>query len=162
MIRYIKQRDRSSCGPVAMVNVLKWAGESVTYKNVSEFKSKWHSNTEDYEGVMPESMTKALRNLGQVRFYNRNNVKIKQIDDHLLTGGIIVILFSQRGDDNDRHGHYYLIVGTSGKKYRVVNSFRTRPAETLITRNFLLKDLRSSRYFSKTGHPKAWFIRRVN
>ena len=32
MIRYIKQRDKYSCGPVAIMNVLKWAGAEFSYQ----------------------------------------------------------------------------------------------------------------------------------
>ena len=35
-MRYIKQKDKSSCGPIAIMNVMKWAGKKFAAKDIEQ------------------------------------------------------------------------------------------------------------------------------
>jgi hypothetical protein len=109
MPRYIKQRDATSCGPVALINVLKWMGMSVSYSfiDIARHMCNWDRENGTYRSGMFSALQKF-----QINFYPVYNPTTSQIDEHIDNKGIVVI------DDRE---HYSLCIGHTKHFYRVVN-----------------------------------------
>jgi len=128
MVRYIRQKDYTSCGPVALINILKWMGCDVTYDSyIGMARALCKHEPGADGGTEGKGMESALKKLG-IKFTKRKNPSLKQLDAHLDKGGSIVLDYCvphttkispiplDKGDY-----HYILCVGRTGKTYTVVN-----------------------------------------
>lgn len=112
-ISYIKQRDKSSCGPIAIINILKWMGLPVTYNfiDIARHFCDWDPRY----GVYKNGLINAL-NKFNIDFMIVDSPSIKSMDNHLDMEGIIIFdyYFSETA-------HYTLCVGHTKNFYKMVN-----------------------------------------
>lgn len=92
-----RQRNLFSCGPVAILNALKWAGRGATYDShygllVRECKT-------DVEGTHDKDLRKTLRKYG---FKFKKTRLLQDIKDHLEDGGAMILSHL----DSDGEWHY--------------------------------------------------------
>jgi len=112
-IRYIRQRDQFSCGPVAIINTLKFLGCNITYKDLPLVQNLCKCKSPD--GTNPENLEKALSMLG-ICFERKIKPSLKDIDGHIKSRGAILLNYCIS------MGHYSLCVGKSGtNNYTLIN-----------------------------------------
>ena len=158
--RYMKQRDQYSCGPVAIMNTLKWSGFKFSYEDqIEHFQSLCGCTSS--EGTFHAPFDKALRiaskELGGFNVKRIYYPKLWQIEKHLEAGGVIVLSYSWEVDE-DYSRHFSLITGISSSRrsFLMVNDFRKGPALKRITRQkFKSRNLRFQRTDSAY---KGWFV----
>lgn len=124
-IRYIRQRDRDSCGPVAVLNILKWLGCQISYKEyISTVKYLCLHESGVDGGTYTEGMRNALKCLN-IKHVRKKFKSLNQIDNHLDKGG--VVLFDYQVSCRLKSGvikeewHYSLCIGKTKKSYIIVN-----------------------------------------
>ena len=169
MVRYIKQRDTYSCGPVALINVLKWSGANKTYKDMPRAQRMVKCSYKE-GGTDSIDLHRALKKQKSFNVQFVSNVSIYDIDERLEDGGSVIMLESRkpskklRAKGIDRVGHYYLIDGLevfpSGRIwYHAVNYYKTYSkgfVDAWISRRTLVKKMRKC--LRSHGDPKAWLI----
>jgi hypothetical protein len=161
MTRYIKQRDNFRCGPVAVINSLRWAGADISTNYVYELTDKCLA-TPTNGGTPHYAFDRILREDGK-GLLNVDLIlkpRMYEIEDHLKKGGVAVlnyVWFDER--DGDSHRHYVLITeeSKSGRTFEVVNDFKTRPAATKIRRKTFAKYFD----FRNDETAKAWLLTKV-
>src|SRR3990167_4439791 len=123
--RYVRQTDTFTCGPVAILNALKWSGcDCIKSKHLRKIIE--HSRCKfKHNGTFSYYLDQSLRHFGKRRFRVRFSFypSLNSIENHLRkSGGSIIIadLFVKGGR---RFGHYSLItnVSKSGKSFTAVN-----------------------------------------
>jgi len=161
MTRYLKQRDQSSCGPVAVINALKWAGLRVTEKT---HKKKIQQLTQcnpygrGFRGSHPYDVNHALSCYNSIKIQRvRKDVwtTLSEINEHLDKGGSILMRYFLANN-----GHYTLCVGRTPKTYRFVNDSWNK---TVIDRSQKrVKEMlsTSNNAFGVLEFPVIWFLTR--
>ncbi len=160
MIRYTKQRDKFSCGPVAIMNAVKWTGSECTYaKRIGLFQDlclcklsggTWHRNFD-------QALRRIAEAHGGFDVLRVHRPKLSRIEEHLRGGGIIILNYLwRRKSGASRHFSILENVSDSGKTFRVINDFKAGPArQTIRRRTFVKYNLRFQR---SDPHYKAWFL----
>lgn len=90
-MKYIKQRDTYSCGPVSIINALRWAGQNWGLKDVKYMSHRCNTNI---EGTDIDDYEKVLYEIGRNFFSIRKRVKnitSKELSDHILSGGSFIM-----------------------------------------------------------------------
>ena len=155
---FTKQRDRYSCGPVAILNALRWAGMDARYEDYIDIL-RIVCQCEVGEGTNPADFDKALRFLATAIFRVRrvHRPRLGDIERHLREDGAVVInyLLNQAGVWSR---HFALLVGASpsGLTLYTVNDFKTGSAYRPVRRSKFVKD--NLRYQRSDPHYKAWFL----
>ncbi len=160
-MRYCNQREKYSCGPVAILNALKWAGLKKTYKDVKEIEKGCPPDDYRIGGINPNNFTRLFYKYGEhliIRY--RKNINIGELDKHLEMGHAAVINLRRFNFNRGWEGHYFLVIGKSelAKCFKVVNGYG-KPATIWMSRKEFIKHLRSSRICSPNGF-RAWFLKR--
>ena len=137
MIRFTKQRDHYTCGPIAIINVCKWAGYKVTQKDIKKFKKLTNCDN----GTYAEDLHKALKKLDEKYFKLKKRllakeVKVKEIKKHCKQHGIVLLRFQWPDDDEF---HYILVIKFTKHRVGVVNYFPEGPAYRLIYKSTFKK-----------------------
>lgn len=155
-MRFIRQRDQYSCGPIAIINALKWAGAYLTYK--SDFKKiKNLCKTTISWGTTPENISKVLSVYSEhINFEVKALITLKIIDKHLKSGGSVILEY-WFNEDGVYDGHYVFIFRKDGHDFIAVNNMNGAPAAQPCTRQMLKSMLRCKKY-RHTGSPSAWLI----
>jgi len=97
-IRYVKQQNSYSCGPIAVLNSLKWAGAAVTYAyHYSQLVKDCRSRSEeaDDDGTSVGNFDRVLRKYS-ADFFTVRKPRIctfEEFEAHLLEGGAAVLRF---------------------------------------------------------------------
>jgi hypothetical protein len=104
MTRFCKQHDTYSCGPVALLNIDKFFGQRVTYKQLPRYSKRVQCVPPD--GTFPEAISRILG-----RAKRKAWEKAKQF---LKDGGCIMV---QSKD------HYYLMLMNHREDIGVVNYY---------------------------------------
>jgi len=120
MIRYCKQRDNYSCGPVAILNTIKWTeSECFTYSMLPAIKIICKT---DKNGTYDEDMDAGLRYLQQHQYFSivkPNRVSKKRIRDHILLGGAMISAYKEK---NSPHAwHYALFICQHMNNIDIIN-----------------------------------------
>jgi len=119
-VRFCKQRDRYSCGPVALLNIDKFYGERVGYKDLSYYKKLVDCKLDG--GTKTSKMSDVLG-----RASRKGWPKTKEF----LSDGCLVI---QTGDGiAGRHGHYSIVIQDRHGAYVLVNHRRGKYAAEYIS-----------------------------
>lgn len=134
-MRYTRQRDRYSCGPVAIVNYLKWMGYPVSLNSVSNVLKK-HSQCVPDRGTRPNNLSRTLRELGKIygfevkRITSSIGIELrakarKQSLKFLSTHGCSFIFHTHHYNYNYRiwHGHYTFVPRITNKYMYTVNFY---------------------------------------
>jgi hypothetical protein len=158
MPRYIRQRNNYSCGPVALLNALKWAG--ATKGTSYEMVSYWCEacRTTKRMGTSFIDLFRAARTLPLIGARKaRPKVKLIDINAHLRHGGAVILgSFSESMNGF----HWFLVtekIDLAGEvSYRVVN-FDRRSTQRLVSVKMIKKSLRLAS--KRSGYPRALFLR---
>ncbi len=152
MTRYLRQHDKFSCGPTAIMNVLKWLGLKIHYRKEIEWFREITRCKEDgiLFGTNFGHMTKALKmfkNLFTTEY--RRDPTVSRIAKHLNAGGVVVLCYRL---PKRKVGHYILIVEANGEGFTAVNVEPDR------TRTKLSSSDLSHMLLSNGIYPRAWLI----
>lgn len=134
MTRYYKQTDNKSCGPIAVMNAIRWAGGKVTRKDLPKFQKACRCSE---KGTYPHRLNIVLKKQKHFSCYWLVQPPKVILDMHLRDGGAAIVRNTWREKDGHR-GHYFLITKKSKKTYTVFN-FDTN-VERVITNSKLLKN----------------------
>lgn len=158
MPRFTKQRDRYSCGPVAILNALRWSGTDAPYEDLIDILQKV-CNCEPGRGTNHTDFDAALRFFGTDLFRVRRVHRpcLSTIEEHLQADGAVILNYRWFG--NGRHfRHFALACGVSpdGRDFYVVNDSRHGPALQGLRRKDFVKE--TLRYQRVDPHFKGWFL----
>lgn len=158
MKRYIsKQKHNGSCGPIAIMNVMKWHGYSAPY---SEFinKIKWCPQRGMYGGWMAEELQLYGFNFREVRKPN-----FKDIEKAIDSGNSVILMyrwFSVKKGKKRNGGHFVWIRDYNDKYFVAENANRKCP-RNLMKREILAKYFRVCGRHEKWGnYPIMWEIKK--
>lgn len=139
MPRYIKQRDKSSCVPIAIMNAAKFMGYRTTYADLKTFRTI--CNSKKGLGTNTKDITKAMRLLG-FKIHDINySPNINNIDKYIKSGHSIILAYTEKA--NCSAGHCVFMPSKIRKKYLLINDGADK-AEKLIDRLILNKMLKYS------------------
>ena len=161
MARYVKQRNKYSCGPAAIMNVLKWAGVEFSYREKIGVLQEV-CGCRPGRGTSHRNLDQALRWAvweveGKLRIRRVRRPKLCQIEKHLKMGGVVVLNYAwERDGEENRHYALLIKVSPSGKSFWTVNDWRTGPALRWESREYI-KDV-NLRFQRTDPQCKAWFI----
>ena len=164
MIRYVRQRDRFRCGPIAILNALKWSGSNATARLIPKISQESKCNP-NYPGTWKTDLDVTLRTSGQKYFTVRQygHPSLKKVEECLRAGGSVIICFLCPGTQ-DKYGkwggHYTLLVGVSqsGFSFTAINRV-SGDGPRLLRRRSLRNDL-CRRKHDGTWYPTAWYLRK--
>jgi hypothetical protein len=154
--RWIKQRNSHSCVPVAILNIIKWAGVPVNYESDFDYwKEKVNLSADD--GAHIRDYALLLKSLPNVKLQRKSRPTPTEIDAALSKGNA-VLLRSAWKSNSDIRRHLLLIVGRTEKSWFLTNTYRghawfpKQVVETLYMENHRLQ----------SGiYPTAWFVCKV-
>jgi hypothetical protein len=114
-MKYLKQNDKYSCGPVALINALKWAGE---VKNGGALRKRLIAacKCKPPRGCYTDDFEQALTDLNTFDFQRKEFPELEDLDNHLDRGGAVLLRTR-----HDRGGHYFLCTRRTPKMYEVIN-----------------------------------------
>ena len=137
-MRFCKQRDHFSCGPVALLNVDKHFGQRVTYKDLPRYSKRVLCKSPG--GTLTSEISKVIG-----RASRRTYKKAKQF----IADGNCIIVQTKKYE-----GHYYLLV-MDQYMFGVVNRYGNWPCVRHISRQqagrILKKSYRTWYISKKTG-----------
>lgn len=111
-IRFCKQRDRFSCGPIALLNADKFFGLKVTYRHLPAYRLML--KCESVHGTKTACMSKMLGRASRRSWKNTE----------MFLQGCKGCLIIQTGDGRgERKGHFSLICRDSLGDYYLINHF---------------------------------------
>lgn len=140
MIRYCKQLNKSDCGPIAVLNALKWAGEPVSIrKNYKEIRDNcfWipRIGTESFD---LQSFLDRWDSIATSRVWSYT---LKALDSSLKQGKTLILLYTFRRKDKDQ-GHFIFIHGQDKNGYFIYNDYDNNKEHcSYITRKEMKKRL---------------------
>lgn len=147
-MRWLRQRTNWSCVPVAVINILKWAGHRVTHRDLRYWQRRTKQNA---TGASLANYEKVLRSL-PVRMRKSGQPRIPDIDRWLRQDKIVLLRSAWlRGDKVARH--VFLLVARSSHHFYCVNLHGTH----------LWKSKTAVRHWHlqrRGNYPMAWYIER--
>lgn len=156
-MRYVKQRDSYSCGPIALLNILKWSGLRKTYKDLPILQKECKCNN----GTWPEDLQKAVKKYSNLKSFSRRKPSILKIDQHLKRhGAVILVCYWSDEWDEEIEGHFITIVGCKDKEYVCLNSHITKTAISYISREELKNMIKSTVKLTYSPHSTITYISR--
>lgn len=156
-VRFLRQRDQYSCGPIAILNALKWAGLQLTYKDNFKQIKKLCKTTASW-GTTPENITNVLSKYTEhLNFEIKALITLKDIERHLKKGGAVILEYWFKENLDIYDGHYVFIFQIFGKDFVVANGIDGKEAIHICSRKELKSMLRCKRY-RNTGSPSAWLL----
>lgn len=118
-VRWIAQKNTFSCGPVAILNVLKWAGFPISYKKDYNFWKK-KCKCSNY-GTHQPKFQDCLQNLKNISAIPKNLPTISFIEDILQSNQIVIMKSTSRITSQRDLGHFFLIVEMTEDSFFIVN-----------------------------------------
>lgn len=158
MARYIKQRDKFSCGPVAILNALRWAGADVSTGYVYVLSDKCRcvpvGVRRDKVGTDHYDFDRVIRQESEGLFRVDLILKprLEEIETHLQDGGAVVLNYKH---EKARHFNLLTEVSESGKTFELVNDFSEKMAVVKVRRKTFFD--RCLKFNNDIGR-KGWFL----
>lgn len=125
MPRYVKQKDNFNCGPVAVINTLKWLGFNISYDWLSDVRDACQCTR---NGTSDLDFEKALKYF-KIKKKRRIQPSQKDIDKHIDSGGAVLIsyfnTYSMPGFKKGA-GHFALCISRTSRTYMMVNDRTNR------------------------------------
>lgn len=156
MPRYIKQKDDFSCGPIALLNVRLWAGQSVSYKqNYKECRVICKCSE---EGTQRSHFQRALNHFAPNSYdvYTNSYLNIRDLANHIKADGIAVLMHYF---PNAWYSHFCLVTGRQGDDWVVINDdvdhFRK------VISHLEMKKYMKRQFIDGVWFPKLWFINQI-
>jgi len=119
--RYTRQRTQSDCGPVAILNILKWAGLRATYDSSIEYIKNMarYKHDEDFSGTHQWDLRRALNRMSRGRLKTKTIpvVHLDQLTKHVSSGGAFILYHSI----NEHDAHYTTVVEGEDGKFDWIN-----------------------------------------
>lgn len=149
MVRYVRQRNESGCGPVAILNTMKWANpdQSFTYEKLYPHLAEMCQT--DQHGTAEVPFMSALYTMGEYRG-NFNAIKLcnfelRKLTGHVYSGGAVILghhELPQKGV-NDPEGHYSLWVPHGEEPLKMVGVNAHRAPKPTVSEPFSLDYFRT-------------------
>jgi len=165
-MRFTKQYTLSDCGPVAVLNILKWAGMKVSYKDhIKHLKKECKFvNDASFIGVRWWNIRAALKKIGSgalsVRTYHVRDIEVLQ--RHVSRGGAFILRYrsAPRTEENPPgHFHYSAVVPhADGESFLWLNHNPER-MKMVVTARILESHVLSQSQFGDV--PVALLIRKI-
>ena len=114
--RPLTQRDLYSCGPIAVMNALRWSGKRVPYGDLGKYKRMCRHKKD--LGSLDRNIDKVLRRASGIRVRFRNGPRADVVDSWLRGGGAVVFSFNHARTSEKRVcRHVVLITRVTRKSY---------------------------------------------
>lgn len=113
MTRYIKQRNYFECGPVAIINALKWLGFNAQGCHVKHTRKECGT---DKDGTTSEAMRKVI----DTHIHRNTYVEcptLAMLDSALELGRAFILNYGYVRDDGEEEWHACLCIGKDGLAY---------------------------------------------
>ena len=139
MVKYSKQLNETDCGPMAVLNTLKWAGYKVStkrgYKSIKR-SCEWSPGT----GTWVSDVVRTLRKYSKLKTRVLVRPSMKDLDSLLDKGYVFILRYTH---DDGSGGHFSLCIGKSDKKFFFINdsSIKTDRARLRKTVNCYLRKI---------------------
>jgi hypothetical protein len=173
MTRYVKQKNDYSCGILAVINALKWAGYSYTYDQLYAIL-KDLLKTDKESGTVDTNLHKVLKLFSSGRFNvtYKKSISYKYLNSMIEQGNAAILLTCLYNHHNEAL-HYYLIIGKDGDKFVTVNLFSDTNVKVSINKKdikLFLSKSRLKRYIKDNNiekeyveqwfkhYPQAWIL----
>jgi len=118
MINYIKkQQHKLSCGPVAIMNALKWLGESVSYKK--DLKLFEQIGYTIKHGWWRHELRRGL-NYFNIKHKLYKQPTLQDMKNILKRGNSIILAYDWFAENSDG-GHYIFMDSYNGKYFQAYN-----------------------------------------
>lgn len=154
-MRYMKQRDNYSCGPVALANVMKWAGSKKSAGSLRKYFMPICKCSPE-NGTRPWEIHNALLTIDDISFEKVEYPGLQDLDGHLDDGGIV--LLRVRYEDG---GHYFICTRRTQKMYEVINRKVDHVTKSLVSRKTMSKDISYADVFiGGAYYAVAWLIKK--
>ncbi len=130
--RYInKQPHLTTCGPIAIINCLKYLGEPATYQD-------WpHIYEWVYEhGLKNDAMSRILKTFG-IKYKRIKKPTLKEIVNSCKE---FTLILNYRHQDTE-NGHYVFVHGQSRRIFFAENSYDRGHSKKVIEREYILKNV---------------------
>lgn len=125
MPKYTRQHDQFNCGPVALLNALKWAGYPYTLKDLPRLSRLCKCKPGDLGGTLTCDFDRALRRYKRLIVLPDDGPferpYISMIDEHLDLGGVVVFSYIYKYHGRVEVSHLTLCIGREGKHYIFAN-----------------------------------------
>jgi hypothetical protein len=163
--RWIRQKDEYSCGPIAVANVLKWAGVPTSWKRSKRSLQKLCRTNKDL-GTNENDMEAALRKLGagHITVQRRVRWKMAELIGHVESRGCVVVDFTvpfrynMARPWNQRECHYAVCVDIMGEEgeewFKFINLDREDTVTWINRRQFRWL------FMSRRKGDRVWKIRK--
>ena len=167
MTKYIRQTSKTTCGPVAVFNALKWAGYNFTRK--SHFKKlckelQWSSTVKmGCIGTHPHYVHNIWNKYPKIKMIGSSTTldfDIKNLDGFLDCGNTAFVMRYFRIINNKSFGHYVFCPSRTPKRYILINNKKNK---TIMyqTRDTMLKMLKQIHCDEFASHqPYMWLLQR--
>lgn len=152
-MRYIKvQPHPASCVPIAILNAMKWLGDSVGYRDHVEFMyNAIYKDVKVGQHGFCNHNTSKLLNMYKLNYKRHYCKSIKDLDNILKRGN--AMMFSDRDIiDGNVTGHMCFIYDDAlkGKYFRTVNYYKN-PLCNLIRRKDMVKIMKRTKKIRPKG-----------
>ena len=109
MTRFCKQRDGYSCGPVAILNAIKWTGSDwFTYRMLPAITQVCNTTR---EGTYDKDMDAGLRYMQSIEYFSivkPKKISKKRVRDHILLGGGMIAAYKEKNPPNEWHYAFFI------------------------------------------------------
>ena len=159
--RYSKQYNYFSCGPIALLNALKWAGCNYSLKN--DLKRIKKLCKLDNDGVLVSDFHSALKKESKNILKYKRYIKfsINNMISHLNNGGSIILNYRFVFEDyGEEIRHFTLITSIRRNKFIAINNnIVNNKIKTTGTISYdKMKEMIKSYRKYKLPFPTAWFL----
>jgi hypothetical protein len=118
-IRWIAQKNLFSCGPVAILNTLKWLEFPISYHQNYEFwKRKCRCNK---EGTHQHYFQKCLDNIKNANIIAKSLPTIENIEQALISDQLVIMKSSYILEKRKIEGHFFIISEMNHEEIFCVN-----------------------------------------
>ena len=162
-VRYCRQLDYVSCGPICILNCLKWSGIDVTSQShlpYLQFSCRTIDLEEpedpDNNGTFDSDFDRVLRYVGKGVFNVRRQrfPTAEEIREHLESGGAVAISYHWE-EDGQVGDHFCFISGMKRGFFECVNDHHSSYESTVSLRRIITLRTWLKKY---DDCPTAWFL----
>jgi len=166
-VKYLKQNDRYSCGVVAIINTLKWAGYKVTRRSHFKYLKKYMNTTThrdkcEHVGVSSSEIKKVLKQYKKIKLQNRNNIDETSIYKTLQNKSKSALILAAHQITSNEKGigksaHYFLITRYVPEisSYETVNYY-TRESKTIMY--YSRQQMKNILALHLDKYPQGWIV----
>lgn len=162
MVRYARQYNDYTCGPIAIINAIKWSGHKGTLKNDLK-RITQECRCDRNNGTSHGNFDHVLRQYSRGRFTARRRLypDFSDVVQHLAHPNCAVIInYLHVGEITD--AHYVLLLGGKAKNGRgltLINSF-SKETRVEINEKQIKEYLKKRRSARGKMYPRVWFLQK--